>query len=72
MSEYHFYPNPISSGAFLSINSPSELLDMNGRTVIDYPTSGSHLLTVAPGLYILRPTKDLHLNGHGVKVIVTP
>jgi hypothetical protein len=72
MSEHHFFPNPISSGTFITINAPSELLDMNGRKIMDYPSSGAHLLSVAPGLYILRPKKDAHVYGHGKKVIVTP
>ena len=72
MSEHHFFPNPISSGTFITINAPSELRDMNGRKIMDYPSSGAHLLSVAPGLYILRPKKDAHVYGHGKKVIVTP
>lgn len=72
MSEHHFFPNPISSGAFITINAPSELHDMNGRKILDYPSSGPHLLSVAPGLYILRPKKDAHVHGQGEKVIVTP
>ena len=70
--EKHFFPNPIRSGAFITINSPSELHDMNGRKIIDYPTSGVHLLNVAPGLYILRQTNGSDLFGDGEKVIVTP
>ena len=72
MSENHFFPNPIRSGAFITINSPSELHDMNGRKIIDYQTSGVHLLNVAPGLYILRQTKGSGLFGQGEKLIVTP
>ena len=72
MSEHHFFPNPIRSGAYITINAPSELRDMNGRNIIDYKTSGTHLLGVSPGLYILCPTQDSRFYGHGERVIVTP
>ena len=72
ISKSPFFPNPVSSGAFITINTPSELFDMDGRKIVDYRTAGSYLLSVAPGLYIIRSKIDSHLFSHGERVIVTP
>ena len=72
ISIFHYFPNPISSGTYLTINYPSELIDVNGRIVMNLHTVGSHLISVTPGIYVLNPIELSLLIRNGAKIIVTP